>query len=155
MRSAPPVQYPVGLFLWGLRAPWLLLALVVLSGPVLLWGSAHWSLSWGVTLPLALVLGLALWDYQRNQSLCDGQLQWLEGQWSYLQGEKTLPLRHVRVLWDAGDRLWLRVLIPVDAQLRWRDLWLLERDGSASWHLMRCAVAAHTGKNFTQPSHST
>ena len=154
MRAAPPVQYPVGLFLGGRRVVWGLSGLAVLSVPVLLWGSAHWALSLAVSSMLAPGLAWFLWRYQSTQCKISGQLIWDDGCWSYLDGERAWPIQHLTVLWNMGDRIWLRwsAFVP-GAKLVWSDAWVLDSDAPESWHLLRCALAAHSGKNCTQPSH--
>lgn len=155
MRNAPPVQYPVGLFLWGRRAVWGLWALIVLAGPALLWRSPHIGLSLVLSLPLALAMAWALHHYLRNVWLSCGQLYWEEGQWYCLHDEQLRPLAQLTVLWDAGDRIWLRWRMPVSGTAHWHEAWLLKRDAPLAWHLLRCVLMEHIGKNFTQPSHMT
>jgi hypothetical protein len=148
------VQYPVGLFLWGRRAVWVLSALAALSWPALLWDSAHGGVSLAVSAVFALVLAWALRRYQDRQCKVSGQLLWGEEGWCYLEDQQVLPVHHLMVLWDAGDRMWLRwrSMEPGGSQ-SWSEAWLLRRDAPERWHLLRCALAAHSGKNFTQPSH--
>ena len=158
MRNAPPVQYPVGLFLWAARVQWGLWLAAVLLSPVLLWGTPRWTGVMLMNLLLALITAWALHHYQGRVWVKTGQLHWGEEQWDYLEHGHAFAVRDLRVLWDAGDRIWLRWRVA-DSRARkkgrWLEAWLLERDAPEDWHLLRCAVAAHTGKNFTQASHST
>lgn len=154
MRTAPPVQYPVGLFLWWRRAIWLFFAMSVLSAPVLLWATPLAAASLTGTLLLVCAMAWALNRYQNKVCKTSGYLLWDEGCWHYMHDGQVGGIEHLSVLWDAGDRIWLRwsSLMP-GSRRSWSEAWLLNRDAPEHWHLLRCAVAAHSGKNFTQPSH--
>lgn len=110
-----------------------------------------------MSLLLALMTAWALHHYQGHVWVKTGQLHWDEEQWYYLEHGHASAVRDLRLLWDAGDRIWLRWRVsdhPTRKKGRWQEAWLLERDAHEDWHVLRCAVAAHTGKNFTRASHS-
>lgn len=144
MRSAPPVVYPVGRFVWGVHALVVLGALgFVLCWPMgdwmPVWTWWHWSLPW---LWLAcLLLALWLWRLEilgTGSLVWDGQTWWLEPS---LQGCAE-PIA-VTPCWDAGHGLLLRIGVP---RRRWsRYAWLNASQHPQHWHALRCAVhASHT-----------
>ena len=117
-------------------------------------GNAAGSCVFDRTLLLVCAMAWALNRYLNKVCKTSGYLLWDEGCWQYVHDGQVGGIEHLTVLWDAGDRIWLRwsSLMP-GSRRSWSEAWLLKRDAPERWHLLRCAVAAHSGKNFTQPSH--
>lgn len=154
MRNAPPVQHPVGFFHGGRRALWGLWLMSLSVGLMLLWDTPLWRWAVVVIGLLAVITAWGLCQYLRRVCLVSGHLQWEDGQWHYLDQGHARPMRQLALLWDGGDRIWLRWCMAEGDRLCWREAWVLQSDAPASWHFFRCALAAHSGKNFTRPTHS-
>ena len=144
MHNAPPVQVPVGRFLWGGHAVPAALAGLLTAGLGWWQGlSAIAQLCLLIVWAVVSVVGHRVWSIECPMA---GWLIW-DGQHWYWQTEHSPggarePVG-VRVRWDAGNSLWLSLKatapsptwclrhVRVDA---WRD--------PVHWHAVRCAVHA-------------
>lgn len=140
MRSAPPVVYPVGRFVWGTR---FLLALAVFSAVFLLglWRETAYSVVLGwtglVVWALAALLGWRLWG---RETLPPGELRWDGAGWTHQAQEGVATPVHVAVLWDVGQALLVQVKAVQEHRGGPRCAWLAEKQSPALWHACRCAV---------------
>ena len=139
MRSAPPVVYPVGRFVWADRV-WLVLAAVAVSGPVL-WidGYGGWR-AWAIVGTCLLALALSL-DWRRAEVLRGGHLSWDGRSWHLLDSGLAQDIEvQVALCWDSGPGLLLKV--RARHQRRVRYAWLSHLDEPQQWHGLRCAIHA-------------
>lgn len=139
MRNAPPVVYPVGRFVWADRV-WLVLAVLAVSGPVLLMdgygGWRGWTLGSICLITLVLSLG-----WRRIEVLRAGQLSWDGQSWYLLDSGQTRDIAvQVLLCWDSGTGLLLKVSARHQRVARY--VWLNRLDRPQQWHGLRCAVHA-------------
>jgi hypothetical protein len=143
MHNAPPVFYPVGRFVWGLR----LNGLLALLAAVALWAwqgvsessntqSVAAALCWLLSVSAAIVLA-------QGEFLHDGQLVWDGQAWCWQDSMHHDHPVDVQVLLDVGGALFMACqgCNGHSGEHRRRQFALLVRTTMPlSWHGFRCAV---------------
>ncbi len=155
MRNAPPVQVPVGRFVWGRRLP---LVLALASAALLLgaWQASARDrdlLVGGMVLWLLCALGS--WRLLAQDILPPGELAWDGQDWCFrwseggARGVDPLEIQvQVHVIWDLGSAMLVRVRTcsPGPQDLPWRGQGYTVLSAArmpALWHGCRCAVHGH------------
>jgi hypothetical protein len=149
MHNAPPVAFPVGRFVWGRAAWWVMTCLG--AGGLAAWQML--GLVSGVAVFLAWIFwglcvgGAALWA--PRQTLAGGRLFWSGEAWFWQAEDDRGPVECAEqglvlsVGLDGGSGLLLFVRRR-DRQGQgcgpWACAWLAERDMPSRWHGLRCAV---------------
>ena len=140
MRSAPPVQVPVGRFVWGGYAA---VALAALSMGTFVWAwiDSGVSLAKGLTglLVWVCVAFLSWWQLGR-QMLLPGDLAWDGGVWRHAPCEGTAVQVDLAVVWDVQVAMLVRVKAVHGEWHGPRYAWLRAVNAPALWHSWRCAV---------------
>ena len=140
MRSAPPVQVPVGRFVWGPLGMVLLASLAAAA-----WGHvAHVSLQDDGPKVLLALSGLVLvllscW-LLRHDALPQGHLCWDGEAWFYQAGQGVAVPAAVTVLCDLGTVMLVEVGVSQGPCRGRRFCGLRAADMPALWHGWRCAV---------------
>lgn len=140
MRHAPPVQVPVGRFVWG-RSVGVALGLLSAGALALAWWLSPPSMV--VALVGGLVWGLAVllcgWLLGRER-LPPGDLCWDGQTWTYqaLHGQAQSVAVEVRL--DLGTAMLLAVRLSQGPRPWCRYVWLRAAHMPGLWHRWRCAV---------------
>lgn len=141
MRHAPPVQVPVGRFVWGAAMGAAALGLL---------GAAALGLNWWLSPPswpqalggaLAWMLSaLGCWGLLAHESLPPGELRWDGQGWTYQMLDGQTQTADVAVRLDLGAAMLVAVRLSQGPLPRCRYVGLRAAHMPGLWHLWRCAV---------------
>jgi hypothetical protein len=143
MHNAPPVDYPVGRFFWGMRLSGLLAAVAAVG--LLVWQfQSERSGALGGVAACAWILSVVLaMRFANREFLVDGFLVWDGQAWFWRDLQRQEHPVHVQVLVDTGRALFVAcqvrngsVGVGTDPQFAW----LQQAAMPLSWHGFRCAV---------------
>ena len=143
MLNAPPVAFPVGRFVWG-RVAHFLLAMCGATG-LLIWqvqANVSSIQSWVSWFFWCVCVVAALW-WAPRQTLSDGRMFWSGESWFCISPEGHQQGIEVSVCLDLNSALGLFVQ-PVDESGQPQGpaayAWMRERTMPSKWHGFRCAV---------------
>ncbi len=142
MHSAPPVFVPVGRFLWGSRLPLAAAGLAMLLTGLLAWHSGLAPDRLLVLLGAFALTALCVWRLAPRERLPEGELGWDGQAWWFRATGGEPQAVWVRLSWDAGQAMLLRVSDIPRRGLLDRYTWLQAGELPLQWHGLRCAVHA-------------
>lgn len=143
MRSAPPVQVPVGRFAWIARVT-IVLAICTAGFFAGAWQASTRSAvpAWGWLLIWVAVAWLSHRLLAR-ESLPPGELLWDGDGWSFLDQHGVAVPVGVEVLCDMGRAMLVQVRGESGGWRRSHFAWIAEKQMPGLWHDWRCAVHSH------------
>lgn len=140
MRSAPPVQVPVGRFVWGKGVA---AALAALSMGTVVWAWTDSGVSLAQCLAALLVwvsVACLSWWQLGRQMLLPGDLAWDGGVWRHSPYAGVAVQVDLAVVWDVQVAMLVRVKAVHGEWQGSRYTWLHAVNAPALWHGWRCAV---------------